>query len=222
VTDVIDTELAGHRFQLFADCGLFWPAQSLLFVADTHFGKEATFRRGGIPVPSGTTDATLNKIAQLLRRTGAKRFCILGDMLHARSSIATDVRKSLEKFFSEFSDREMTLVRGNHDVRVGALPSSWPIEVINPGKLIENVALGHHPGELPDNSQLYLCGHIHPAIRVSSKTERLSKLPCFWYSQGQLVLPAIGEFTGTHLVKLSAGDRAWIVAEQQIYAFPKM
>lgn len=218
--DSIDIQLAGFSFQLLADCGLFWPDQSTLFVADTHFGKGASFRRSGISVPTGTTDATLAKISKMLRRTRATRFCILGDMFHAKSSIATDVRKSLENFFLEFSSVKMTLVRGNHDARVGTLPHAWPLEVLDPGEMIEAVALGHHPvDDLPVGARAYLCGHIHPAIRVSSKMERLGKLPCFWHSRGQLVLPAIGEFTGTHVVSLAPDDNAWIVAENQIYFY---
>jgi metallophosphoesterase superfamily enzyme len=139
-------------------------------------------------------------------------------MFHAKSSIATDVRKSLENFFLEFSSVQMTLVHGNHDARVGTLPRNWPIEVLSPGTLIDSVAIGHHPCELPPGAQAYLCGHVHPAIRMSSRSERLGKLPCFWHSGGQLVLPAIGEFTGTHVVTLASEDNAWIVAENQIYA----
>lgn len=217
--DAIDIELGGNSFQLLADCGLFWPAQSILFVADTHFGKEATFRRGGIPVPAGTTNATLAKIGKMLRSTNAKHFCILGDMLHARSSIAKDVSEAIDLFFAEFNGVEMTLVLGNHDAKVGPLPSIWPINIVEPGKQIGNVALGHHPATLPVGADVYLCGHIHPAIRVSSRAERLGKMRCFWLSGGQLVLPAIGEFTGTYVITPASDDQAWIVAEDQIYRY---
>jgi uncharacterized protein len=218
--DSIDIHIATRSFTLFAERGLFWADKSILFIADTHFGKEATFRRTGIPVPVGVTDATLTKVKRMLRRTQACRLCILGDMFHARSSIAPDVRESLERFFAEFSSVEITLVRGNHDVRVGAFPESWPIKVVDPGLVIDRVALGHHPGQVPAGADVYLCGHLHPAIQVSSGSERLGKLPCFWHSRGQLVLPAIGEFTGTHLINLSEDESAWITAENAIFPCP--
>ncbi|TWU02601.1 ligase-associated DNA damage response endonuclease PdeM [Stieleria varia] len=222
--DSIDIQLADNTFTLYADRGLFWPAQSILFVADTHFGKEATFRRGGIPVPVGTTDATLATIARMLHRTNANRLCVLGDMFHAKSSIAAHVCESLLRFFEQFHNVEVMLVRGNHDLRVGALPISWPITVIDPGIRIRNVALGHHPAdreaEFPSACELYLCGHIHPAIQVSSRIDRLGKRPCFWHSRGQVVLPAIGDFTGTHVIKPSAGDTTWVVAENEIFRHP--
>ncbi len=191
----------------------------MLFVADTHFGKEATFRSSGIPVPIGSTASTLAKIASMLRRTRALRFCILGDMFHARSSLSSDVCESLEQFFAEFESVEMSLIQGNHDMRVGPLPHRWPIETLEPSTMIEKVALGHHPAEMPAGADLYLCGHVHPAIQVSLRTERLGKIPCFWHSRGQLVLPAIGEFTGTHIVTLAEGHNAWITAENEIHHF---
>ncbi len=217
--DSIEIQLNGYSFQLLADGGLFWPTQSILFVADTHFGKEATFRRGGIPVPVGATDATLVKIKRMLSRTHAFRLCILGDMFHARSSISPDVREALEHFFAEFSRVKILLIRGNHDMRVGSLPYTWPIEILDPGTMIESVSLGHHPAELPTGATVYLCGHVHPAVQVSSTTERLGKMPCFWHSRGQLVLPAVGEFTGTHVVTLSDGDNVWLAVENQIYRY---
>ncbi len=215
----INIQLSGNLFTLLADCGLFWPARSMLFIADTHFGKEATFRRNGIPVPVGSTQATLIKIARMLRRTDATQLCILGDMFHARSSLSPDVRESLERFFDEFDHVELSLIPGNHDARVGSLPNAWPIKIFDPTMLIDRVALGHHPTKVPTDADVYLCGHLHPAIRVGSGTERFGKMPCFWHSRGQLVLPAIGKFTGTHLVKLSAGETAWIAAENEIFLY---
>ncbi len=216
----IDIQIASRSFTLFAERGMYWADQSILFIADTHFGKEATFRWGGIPVPVGVTEATLKKVKSMLRRTQASRLFILGDMFHARSSIAPEVRESLERFFAEFSSVEITLVRGNHDARVGAFPESWPIRIVDPGLVIDQVALGHHPRQVPAGADVYLCGHLHPAVQVSSGLERLGKLPCFWHSRGQFVLPAIGEFTGTHVIKLCDNESAWITAEDAIFPYP--
>lgn len=213
----IEVELAGYSFQLFADRGLYWDHQSTLFVADTHFGKEATFRAQGIPVPIGSTQGTLSKIAKMLSKSGAKRLCILGDMFHAKSSLSPDVRETMETFFAATSGIEWMLVEGNHDVRVGQLPSNWPIKALAKTFITDRIALGHHPTELPVGADLYLCGHVHPAIRISTRSESLGNLPCFWLSKGCLVLPAIGEFTGTYRVQLSEGDVAWIATDADVY-----
>lgn len=218
MTKTTDVELAGRPFTLLADCGIFCQASSMLFVADTHFGKEATFRRHGIPVPTGTTDVTLEKISSMLAHTRSQRLCILGDMFHARSSLSKDVCQSLERFFVAHPNVSILLVRGNHDKHVGRFPVDWPVDIIEPGTNVAEIVLNHHPIESPDDDVLRLCGHLHPAIRMASKSEHVGKLPCFWYSRGQLVLPAIGEFTGTHAIRLSRGDRAWITTQQEIFS----
>ena len=169
----VDIELAGHSFQLLADRGLYWAEQATLFIADTHFGKEATFRSQGIPVPTGSTQGTLNRIANMVSQTGATRLCILGDMFHAKSSLSPDVCETMEAFFARSSGVEWMLVEGNHDVRAGRLPATWPISVVRKPFIANGIALGHHPIDLPAGADLYLCGHVHPAIRVSTRRDSL-------------------------------------------------
>jgi metallophosphoesterase superfamily enzyme len=44
---------------LLPEKAVFWPAQGMLIIADIHFGKAASFRAQGIPVPRGTTTENL-------------------------------------------------------------------------------------------------------------------------------------------------------------------
>ena len=67
---------------------LWWPAARMVMVADVHFGKAATFRRAGQPVPHGTTADNLARLDALLAATGADHLVFLGDFLHARSGAA--------------------------------------------------------------------------------------------------------------------------------------
>ena len=212
----IPVSIESFNFRLLAKRGLFWPEQKTLFIADTHFGKEATLRRQGIPVPRGSTIGTLATITEMVTECAATRLILLGDMFHARSSLSKDVEDSLDEFFTWHSELQFTLVLGNHDRPIGNLPTRWSIEIVDSGFQIERVAISHIP-QLPcGKCDLLLCGHIHPAFRFQSQTESLGKLPCFWLSQRQLVLPAIGEFTGTHVVNPLPNDRTWVIAENQI------
>lgn len=208
--------LAGTRMQLFASRAAFCPEHDTLFVADLHLGKDATFRRHGIPVPLGSSGETLQTISRLLSDTSASRLVILGDLFHARSSLTTETVAAVESFFAAHSRVEFLLVRGNHDAHVGNLPGDWPIRTVEEGERMGQLALGHHPGPVPDGADLWLCGHLHPSIRIGSGRDSFGKLPCFWYSSGCLVFPAIGEFTGTHVVQPQKDDRTWLVAESQI------
>lgn len=53
-----DIDLAGHRVLLLLEKALYWPARKMLVIADIHFGKAASFRAQGVPVPRGTTTET--------------------------------------------------------------------------------------------------------------------------------------------------------------------
>ncbi|GAA5506129.1 hypothetical protein Rcae01_01580 [Novipirellula caenicola] len=210
----MDVDVAGIELQLHAERAVFWRQQRALFVADTHFGKAATFRRHGIPVPRGSTSGTLGKIDSLLEKTQATRLIILGDMFHARSSLTPKVCELLEAFFAKHGQIQFTLVRGNHDTQVGPLPSSWPIEVVNPGQRVGPIAIGHHPTAVPAGASLLLCGHLHPAVRFAVGGEDFGKLPCFWLSNRCFVLPAIGEFTGTHVIRPRRDDHTWMIVDE--------
>lgn len=216
MTKSLRATIAGIELQLFAQRAALSPLHNTLFVADTHLGKDATFRRHGVPVPTGSSQGTLQTISKLLASTAAKRLVILGDMFHARSSLSSETLDCVEWFFGEHPSLQFTLIRGNHDAHVGSLPRHWPIEVVDPGQRTGALALGHHPTPPPTGADLLLCGHLHPAVRFGSGRDSFGKLPCFWYSQGCLVLPAIGEFTGTHVVQLKKDDRAWIIADDEV------
>lgn len=216
MTTAIDTTINGVHLTLLARRAAYSKQHQTLFVADTHFGKDATFRHFGIPVPSGTCAGTLRKLSHLIETTSAQRLVILGDMFHARSSLSLEVCTSIDTFFQRHTSLAVSLVRGNHDDQVGRLPCHWPIEVIQRGSRIGRIALGHEPQKVPADADVVLCGHLHPSVRVGNRRDSLGKMPCFWLSSGCLVFPAFGEFTGTHTVHSRQNDRVWIIADNAI------
>jgi metallophosphoesterase superfamily enzyme len=138
-----------------------------------------------------------------------------------QSSISQDIQNSRDVFFAQHSQLRFTLVAGNHDRNVRELFNHWPIEIVESGTQVGRISISHFPQPPSVESDLLLCGHIHPAYRSHSKTDSVGKLPCFWLSKRQLVLPAIGEFTGTKIIKPSKADRTWVIAENQVIAmFP--
>lgn len=216
MTSSLNVSINGIELTLFAERAAYAEQHRALFIADTHFGKDATFRRHGLPVPVGSSEQTLRTVDKLLNETSARRLVILGDLFHARSSLSQGVQRSLDAFFAQHASVEFVLVRGNHDKHLISLPTGWPIEIVEPGARIEGIVLSHEPMQVPDDADAVLCGHLHPAIRFVNASESLGKLPCFWLSQGCLVLPAIGVFTGTHAIRMKDDDRAWVVVEDEI------
>ena len=216
----VDVQLFGNDLRLLGSRGVYWHLERILFVADLHLGKEATFRRAGIPVPRGTSVGTLSIVSEMLRATNAQRLIILGDLFHSRSSLSNDVTESMESFLNEHSHRSISLVRGNHDAIVGSLPANWSIDVLNPGERVREIVLAHHPAPCPVDADLLVCGHLHPSIRVGQGESSLGSHPCYWLSKQTLVLPAVGRFTGTHRIRPRHHDQAWMVAENEVFPCP--
>ena len=72
--------------QLLADKALWHPGEKTLFIADPHFGKSASFRSAGIPVPEGATHDDCQRLSLLIERISAIRLVILGDFFHNAAS----------------------------------------------------------------------------------------------------------------------------------------
>ena len=64
-------EVGGRSLHLLPQKVAWWPALRTLLVADAHIGKAVSFRRLGVPVPSGTTGQALASLTDLIEVTGA-------------------------------------------------------------------------------------------------------------------------------------------------------
>ncbi|MCB0373931.1 MAG: metallophosphoesterase, partial [Muricauda sp.] len=60
------------------------------------------------------------------------------------------------------------------------------------------------------------CGHIHPAVKLSGFGRQQLRLPCFFKSKNQMILPAFGEFTGTHALKPKKEDEVYVIVEDSV------
>src|SRR5918995_3360609 len=106
--------VAGADVILHPSGAAFLSAEQTLLVADAHFGKAVSFRRLGVPVPSGTTSETLDGLSAAIAATKPRRVVFLGDFLHSRRSHAAGTMGALAAWRAEHADLELTLVRGNH------------------------------------------------------------------------------------------------------------
>src|SRR5690606_11296671 len=102
---------------------VWWPAQRTLLLADMHVGKAAVFRAHGLPVPRGTTTATLSRLTQVVARTGAERLIVLGDFLHARESHAPATLAALKRWRDQHAQLHCLIVQGNHHRHAGPPPA---------------------------------------------------------------------------------------------------
>ena len=102
----------GELLQLLADRAVFWPKEKTIYIADTHFGKAATFRKVGIPVSEHTTMEDCQRLGKLIDDTRAEKLVILGDFLHARAGRSQPVRNLLFNWRDQYQKLSIDLVRG--------------------------------------------------------------------------------------------------------------
>ncbi|MBK4735750.1 ligase-associated DNA damage response endonuclease PdeM [Noviherbaspirillum pedocola] len=207
-------DVAGETL-LLAPRALFWPRQSLLVVADVHFGKAATFRAHGIPVPRGTTMENLDAMDRLITHHGPRELLFLGDFLHHRTGRARETLDDLAKWRASHAELALTLVRGNHDRHAGDPPTELNIAVVDEPHRIGPFAFAHHPE--PQADAYVFAGHVHPVYRLAAGGDAL-RLPCFLFGARVGLLPSFGAFTGGHPVRPKPGDRLFVTAEDAVFA----
>lgn len=215
-----EVELAGEPVRLLPERALLLAARGTLVVADLHWGKAATFRAAGVPVPPGSTAADLARLDAALDRTGARRLVVLGDLFHARAGrLAPATLAVLGAWRSRRAALEILLVRGNHDHSAGDPPADLGITCVDPPHAEGPFTCRHHP-EPRTGDGYVLAGHLHPTVRLVGAARQRARLPCFWFADRVGVLPAFGEFTGSALIRPGPHDRVWVVAGDAVLEVP--
>ena len=211
--------LAGESVWLLPECALWWPAGATLFVADLHLGKAATFRARGLPVPSGTTQHNLARLAQLVQQHQAERLVLLGDFLHAAEAQSAALQAALAPWRAAHPALELLLVRGNHDRHAGDPPAVLRAKVVDEPFLLDPFAACHHPQRHATHT--VLAGHVHPAVRLRGPGRDALRLPCFCIEEGLALLPAFGAFTGGHVMDAVPGRQRMAVGAGRVWAVPQ-
>lgn len=210
--------LFGQRLQLLEDKALYLPEAEALLVSDVHLGKAETFQSFGIPIASAINDENLSRLRALVAQTTAKRLFILGDLFHSKKSLVPEVLVEWDNFLKQ-SAVQTTLIVGNHDRKlIDALPPMnmrCEVDAIRLGEFL----LSHEPEE-KCGADINICGHIHPVIKLRSRTDSL-RLPCFFVERNQrrLTLPSFGEFTGGYAVSITRDTCAYVACEGEIIPF---
>jgi DNA ligase-associated metallophosphoesterase len=186
---------------LLPERAVFEPQTRSLFIADPHFGKAATFRALGQPVPCGTTEENLRRLGALVDAHDARRLVVLGDFLHGPAGRTQRLFARLREWRAARAALECIVVRGNHDVRAGDAPSDCGFTHVDEPFALDGVEGWHHAeGPAGVEGPVILSGHIHPVVRLAGPGRDRLRLPCFCLRGREIVLPAFGEFTGGHAV----------------------
>jgi DNA ligase-associated metallophosphoesterase len=208
----------GEELLLLPQRAVWWPARALLLVADLHLGKGATLRAHGIPIPRGSSSASLARLDAVLADWPVQRVVFLGDFLHARQAQRDAPLEVLRAWRERHADLALTLVPGNHDRHAGMPPAELDIEIHADPLTAGPFALRHLPQ--PHADHYVLAGHLHPGVQLRGRVRESVRVPCFVFGQQRAVLPAFGEFTGLASVERVEGDRIYVCAEEAVLPLP--
>lgn len=198
---------AGEELRLAGQRALFWPRESALIVADLHLEKASFFARYGQMLPPYDSRATLERLAEAIRLTGARRVFCLGDNFHDAGGGARLDPHDAGMLSGLTRATDWVWITGNHDAqgvdRAPATPGGLSVPEIAVGGFV----LRHQAraGE----TRPELSGHFHPKLSVPVRGRRVVR-PCTLASETRLILPAFGAFTGG----LHAADPAIVQAMQ--------
>jgi len=215
----MEIEVKGETLTLFPERAAFWHRERALLIADPHWGKAATFRAGGIPVPSGTTSEAITRLDILVTKTDATRLIFLGDLLHAKPGRSKEMFAALETWRKKHQQIDVTLVRGNHDKRAGDPPPELCFNCVDAPLRIAPFVLAHHPHSDPEG--YVIAGHIHPGVRLYGPAKQRERLPCFVFAGDYAILPAFGDFTGLGDIEPKEETTIYAIAESEVLLVPK-
>jgi DNA ligase-associated metallophosphoesterase len=217
---MLEIEVAGARLALLPQRAAYLPDEGCLLVADAHFGKAASFRSLGVPVPRGTTAHNLRELSEAVATCGARRVVFLGDLLHARHGRTPATLQALAMWRRDHAALELLLVRGNHDRHAGDPPAELGVQVVDEPFHLSGLLLCHDPGPRPEG--YVLAGHVHPCVVLGGRAHQRLRLPCFHFGARVGVLPAFGAFTGMHAMAAEADARVYVVADGCVAAMPAL
>lgn len=181
----------------------------MLLIADVHLGKVTHFRKHGAAIPPHVAYQNLEKLTEVSNFFKPDTICFLGDLFHSK------INTEWEDFASwiNYTNSKVVLVSGNHDIIPNYFFEELGVQIFDTW-ILEDFLLTHHPAE---TEKLFtICGHIHPGVRLQGGGRQTLKLPCFFKSKNQLILPAFGTFTGKHLLKPTKNDEIYVIADDSI------
>lgn len=206
--------LPEYGIELLASKALLFSEERILVVADLHFGKVNTFRRAGLPVPPAAGTKTMETLIDLINVVRPSRMIFLGDLFHSHYN---DEWEAVGQVIAHFSSCGFELVRGNHDIMSEQQYTRKGIKVIE-RELTGPWILTHEPMELSKipKGKINLAGHLHPGARLYGKGHQSVMLPCFWFTEKQVIVPAFGSLTGLAAIQASQKDQVYVVLEDKV------
>ncbi len=195
--------------------GLYWPGGQTLFVADTHFGKDATARSLGVAVPHGVTASDLRRLDSMISDYRPAAVWILGDVFDSRAASEAKTSDLVAGYVERWKPVLVAMVPGNHDRHARTLADRTGIAWHPAETSVGPWGLAHEP--CASTSGHVLCGHLHPGVRLRGAGRQSLRLPCFMVGDECSVLPAFSEFTGLAIQRATGTTRLFPVTSREVH-----
>lgn len=187
-------DFAGQEFVLLSSHALYWPREGALLVADLHLEKGSWYAQTGQMLPPYDSRETLERVADAVKVTGARRVITLGDNFHDNAGThrldpyAAGMLESLTRAL------DWVWITGNHDEH---MPRAFGAEITAELEL-GGIILRHEAKR--GETRPELSGHYHPKMRVRVRNRHIAR-PCAVVSRSadagdRLIAPAFGAYTG--------------------------
>lgn len=207
--------VSGTTFILSMERCIFWPEQKTLIVSDLHLGKTGHFRKSGIAVPQGIFKEDMQRLVTMLQLYKPEQVIVIGDMFHSADNKEHDF---FLKWRNDFSQLNIELVKGNHDI----LKESWYQEAcinINHCEMVlGDFVFVHDFLDCTAPAGRYIfSGHIHPGISIRGLGRQSLHFPCFYFGDAYAVLPAFSRFTGMYGIKPKRGESVYALLPPNLH-----
>ena len=210
----LEIKINNNTFTLHCTGAMFWVDKKMLLLSDVHLGKVSHFRKHGSAIPGKAMLENFRKLDAVVKYFKPETICFLGDLFHS----------NLNKEWNLFKDwiaqtqAPVVLITGNHDIISPHKYEDIAVAVYTEWT-IDNFLLTHQPDER--EGVFTIAGHIHPAVLLQGPGRQFLKLPCFFQSPNQMILPAFGEFTGTYIIEPAENDVIYAVTKDDVIAINK-
>lgn len=202
-----------NQFTLHPAGVVYWHQRKMLLISDVHLGKINHFRKFGAAVPHNALYGNYELMDGVVDYFQPDQICFLGDLFHSSINMEWPV---FSRWVSQLPAR-VVLVSGNHDIISPVRYEGLGIKTV-PELRLAPFLLTHYPTLEP--GYFNFSGHVHPAIKLRGNGRQSLRLPCFFKTPDQMILPAFGKFTGTHTLQPGEKDEVYAIAKNEVVYIP--
>jgi uncharacterized protein len=172
------------------------------------------FRKAGIAVPVNLPVDDLQILTDQINCFSPKTIIFVGDLFHSK---ANNEHEKFINWRNTFSQVDMHLVKGNHDILKSDDYALMNLHIHSAYLTIQDFCFIHDVlDKKEDETKFIFSGHIHPGIRIKGTGKQSLTFPCFYFGQNFGILPAFGKFTGLATVQPKPSDLIFAIVNQNV------